>query len=139
MSKLVRKLTSLKKKVILWEINKKKGLQMELEEILDEIKTIFIGNFEGVFSNRELERLNVLRSRKAKILKIYEETWWLKSRVVWLQKGDNNTICFHCYVDYQRKHNAIWDILTDDGCWVNSSKDFHLKLSNISLVFLMTL
>jgi hypothetical protein len=127
MSKLVRKLTSLKKKVILWERNKKKGLQMELEEIEDEIETIFVGNFEGVFSNRELDRLNVLRSRKAKILKIDEDTWWLKSRVVWLQKGDNNTIFFHFYVDYQRKHNAIWDILTDDGCWVSSSKDFHFE------------
>jgi hypothetical protein len=125
MRKLVRKLSSLKKRVISWEKEKKKGLQMELVEIEDEIEDILAGNFDGVFSNKDLDKLKSLSSRKVEILKIEEDTWRLKSRAIWIKQGDNNTKLFHVYADYRRKQNAIWDILTDGECWVSSSKDLH--------------
>ena len=47
---------------------------MELVEIEDEIEDILAGNFDDVFSNRDLDKLKSLSRKKVEILKIEEDT-----------------------------------------------------------------
>jgi len=39
-----------------------------------------------------------------------EQEWRLKSRVLWLEVGDNNTKYFHQFVNFRRDLNTIWEI-----------------------------
>jgi mannosylglycoprotein endo-beta-mannosidase len=42
-------------------------------------------------------------------------TWRLKSRAVWLAKGDSNTKFFHKYANFRKNLNAIWEVDNHDG------------------------
>jgi len=64
-----------------------------------------------------------LKQRKVEILNIKQESWRLKSCVIWLSQGDGNTKFFHIYANYRRMHNAIWNIQNDSGDLVNTSYD----------------
>ena len=51
----------------------------------------------------------------SKILKQEEETQRLKSLIVWLSNGDNNTIFSQNYANQKKNCNAIWDLKDLNG------------------------
>lgn len=51
-----------------------------------------------------------LESQRSKILLDWEETRRLKSRAIWLQVGDGNTIFFHKYANGRKANNTISQI-----------------------------
>uniref|UniRef100_A0A803QED6 Reverse transcriptase domain-containing protein n=1 Tax=Cannabis sativa TaxID=3483 RepID=A0A803QED6_CANSA len=52
-----------------------------------------------------------------------EETYWQqRSRVDWLQNGDQNTNFFHAYASSRRKHNTIKFLSDDRGIAVHSKQ-----------------
>jgi hypothetical protein len=67
------------------------------------------------FPHEVKEDIFTLENRKDEILKIEEESWCLKSRVVWLKSGDSNTIFFHKFAENIRNFNTIWDVLDVEG------------------------
>jgi hypothetical protein len=67
--------------------------------------------------------MRALKTRKENILAIEESTWRLRSRALWLQKGDKNTSFFHKYATQRRNHNTIWDISNDDGKVLSSESE----------------
>jgi hypothetical protein len=48
-------------------------------------------------------------------LKTNETTWRLKSKALWLEKGDNNTKYFHEYANHHKNVNTIWKMPNQDG------------------------
>jgi len=49
-----------------------------------------------------------------------EEEWRLKSRVIWIKCGDNNTKFFHNFSNHRRVTNTVWDVVNAQGIVVNS-------------------
>jgi hypothetical protein len=44
-----------------------------------------------------------------------EVAWQLKSRVIWLHCGDENTKFFQAYAKGRKMVNTIWDLKGDNG------------------------
>jgi hypothetical protein len=59
------------------------------------------------------------------IISIEESTWSLRSRAIWINKGDKNTKFFHKFATQRRSQNTIWDIVDDVG--VRQSVDYEIK------------
>ena len=69
-------------------------------------------------------------SQKEKILRQIEETWRLKSRKVWLEARDNNTIFFHKYSNQRRISNSIWEMKNSVGEVINEHRSLNIKVVN---------
>jgi hypothetical protein len=76
-----------------------------------------------VFEQEELNLLRSLKQRKDKILEMEESTWRLRSRAIWIEKGDKNTKFFHKFASQRRCQNTIWDIVDDEGNATNLQKN----------------
>ncbi|GLT42706.1 hypothetical protein SLA2020_166920 [Shorea laevis] len=51
------------------------------------------------------------------ILKMEEDMWFLKSRSLWIQKGDKNTRFFHVTTLKRRSYNRIIGLKNHEGSW----------------------
>ena len=51
-----------------------------------------------------------------------EEEWRLKSRVIWLKSGDENTKFFQKFTQGRKEANTIWDMKNEEGEKVSSFK-----------------
>jgi hypothetical protein len=79
------------------------------------LSELFESQPSQIFKQEELNLMRALKTRKENILAIEESTWRLRSRALWMQKGDKNTSFFHKYATQRRIQNSIWDISNDDG------------------------
>ena len=52
---------------------------------------------EGFFDYDSRVGIRELESKRSVLLRDKEESWRLKSRVIWLQASDENTKCFQNY------------------------------------------
>lgn len=69
----------------------------------------------GILSSMDISKVMELEARKLSILKLEEKTWRQKSRAMWLEKGDLNTIFFYYYVDNRRVKYSIWELYGLNG------------------------
>ena len=44
-----------------------------------------------------------------------EAMWRLKSKEIWIQKGDGNTKYFHHHINHQKSVNSIWRLMNNKG------------------------
>lgn len=70
------------------------------------------------------------KSRSYQILKVEEETWWLKSRATWIKKGDGDTIFFHNYANRRRNINSIWELEIEEGKTAINSIELKIIVSS---------
>jgi hypothetical protein len=68
-----------------------------------------------IFEQEDLDLLKSLKQRKNDILSIEEASWRLRSRAIWIEKGDKNTKFFHKFASQRCSHNSIWDLSDEDG------------------------
>jgi hypothetical protein len=120
---LCAKLKKLKNVVVLWQLNKNMQNHSELLCIEQKMAEIFEKCPSQVFTLEELNLLRSLKQKKDKLLEAEESTWRLRSRAIWIEKGDKNTKKNHKYTTQRRCQNTIWDIADDDGCIKSSEKD----------------
>ena len=68
-----------------------------------------------IFPSDVKEEIITLEKRKHEILKVEEESWRLKRRVIWLKIGDRNTKDFHKFEKNRKNYNNICDVLDLKG------------------------
>jgi hypothetical protein len=112
---LIEKLKYLKQKVIYWQVKKQQAMKANLVQVEEQIATLFHNNPSHIFNAEDINLLHELTHKKNKILAHEEATWRLRSRAIWIEKGDKNTSFFHKYASQRRNHNTIWDLTDDDG------------------------
>jgi hypothetical protein len=59
--------------------------------------------------------LQMLESKRNKLLRDDEETWRLRNRVIWVKSGDNNTKYFHNVVSHNRNKKHVCEIMDGNG------------------------
>jgi hypothetical protein len=111
---LCEKLKFLKKSVINWQKRKNNSFSGSIP-IEAKLSELFESRPSQIFKQEELNLMRALKTRKENILAIEESTWRLRSRALWMKKGDKNTSFFHKYATQRRIQNSIWDITNDDG------------------------
>lgn len=84
---LVNKIKFLKSIVIKWEIDCKKALKVDIMKIEEEIENIYNSYSTSIIPLMDKIRLLELEIKKSHYLKFEENTWSLKSRALWLEKG----------------------------------------------------
>lgn len=75
-----------------------------------EIENIFSSNGIGIILTRDKLRLFELETKKIQFLKKEDATWRLKSRALWLEKGDYNMKYFHRFANHRHTVNSIWEL-----------------------------
>ena len=96
-----------------WAVDKQKRVDRELQQIELEISRIYNMDGGGMLNQMKKDVLFQLEGRRFTLLMEKEETWRLKSRVIWMECGDDNTKLFHAYSKGRKATNTIWS-LTDD-------------------------
>jgi hypothetical protein len=66
-----------------------------LKFVEEDVDNLYNHNVFRVFSYHELVMLADLESKREKLLQEREFKWCMKSRVVWLDLGNENTKLFH--------------------------------------------
>ena len=78
-----------------WSVGKKLREDNELKLLKDDILRILEGDGGGMLNQETKENLIRIEGRRNTLLLEREETWRLKSRAIWLECRDDNTIFFH--------------------------------------------
>ena len=68
-----------------------------------------------MLTKMEKDSLTSLEGRRNTLLLEREETWRLKSRAIWLECREDNTIFFHAYAKGRKVVNTIWSLVDDKG------------------------
>lgn len=76
-----------------------------------------------LFNDEERVLLNSSEDRKNELLDTKELVWRLKSRAMWLDKGDNNTELFHVCTNFRKFVNTAWEMGLLDGSKLYSFKN----------------
>jgi hypothetical protein len=95
----------------------------KLLHIEDKISELFEKCLSQVFAQEDLDLLRTLKQKKDQILDYEEATWRLRSRAIWIDKGDKNTIFFHNYATHRRSQNTIWEIVDESGSHKTTDND----------------
>ncbi|CAN0926052.1 hypothetical protein LINGRAHAP2_LOCUS35105 [Linum grandiflorum] len=111
--KLSKKLKSLKSKLIVWNKDCFKRVEVEIQRILGEIDVL--DKKEEVNQLEEDERVSrcLLKCNLDKLWKMEEISWKQKFRDSWLKAGDRNTRYFHRLANYNRRKNTLNNITVD--------------------------
>eukprot|EP00253_Pinus_taeda_P030342 PITA_30342 len=111
----IRKLTELKRISRIWAHQKRKNVDNFLREAELAIAT-YEDTSNGTFLSQETKDLYTsLVTKSSQILKEREESWRLRSREIWLTKGDNNTKFFHKFSNGRKAINTIWELHNEQG------------------------
>ena len=107
----------------MWAKENKSREDVELVEIELWLASMIEG--EGLGFQSEVSKADLVQKekRRKKILADREELWRLKSRVIWLSSGDENTKLFHAYAKGRKSQNIIWEMSDDRGHKVSSFDD----------------
>ncbi|CAI8597499.1 unnamed protein product [Vicia faba] len=68
-------------------------------------------------SKESIKKLKSLYSQRNNLMKMEEAIWRQRSRALWLQDGDKNTIFFHGKVEQRKRTNHISKLKEDNGKW----------------------
>lgn len=82
------------------------------------------------FTIRRKARLLELEIKCRRILKQKEDNMRHKSRVIWVQEGDNNSKFFHEFGNQRRFTNSIWEIKIEKGEISNDQKALRYTIVN---------
>ena len=61
----------------------------------------------GIFFEEEINKLKEMEIHRTTLLSKEERLWRLKSREIWITKGDNITQVFHIYTSHRKSVNTI--------------------------------
>jgi hypothetical protein len=78
-----------------------------LKTVEREIDEMYKKNEVGYFNEEEKLKLQNLEMRKRRLLEWREVKWRMKSRVAWLELGDENIKFFHKYASHKKMINTI--------------------------------
>jgi hypothetical protein len=78
-----------------WFKSFKENIESVLKESEGEIERLHFVLVVGTLSSIDLFKLHSLEGLKHSILEKEEVAWCLKSRSIWIKKGDNNSKLFH--------------------------------------------
>ena len=115
MERLILKLKNLNILVKDW-IRKKEGEDRSfLLQFENQIMEILLRKLNANISVEERVLTIELELKKDALLKKEKDLCRLKSRAVWIEASDNNTIFFHRYTSNIKDLNTIWDITSPEG------------------------
>jgi hypothetical protein len=113
--RLVWKLRDLKQQTKLWSKKKEELLVKRMISLEAQIKESFLSVVEGNSTSENEILLGNLEKERNKILFYNEEKWRQRSRAIWIESGDSNTIFFHNFASQRRKHKYIREITDESG------------------------
>jgi hypothetical protein len=61
--------------------------------------------------------------KERKILANKDIAWRLKSKALWLEKGDESSKFFHQFANYRKYVDIIWKVTKNDGFYATSFED----------------
>ena len=127
MDLLVIKLKVLKKDVTFCTKNKTIENRASLHPIETDICNLFFSNMTGSFSTEDRAKISFLTSLHGNILEKNEKNLRVKSRAIWLEPSDKNTIFFHNFTSFSRNLISIWEICDENG--IKTSIQEKIKIS----------
>lgn len=108
-------------KILLWQHTKRIGKKKKKLLAQAEIEAMQSGDNSQI---RELKNeINVLLDREARM-------WSQRSRVKWVNEGDNNTKYFHSRATQRLRKNKILEIKDNEGFWHDQQSDISEVLVN---------
>jgi hypothetical protein len=106
----VENIQRIKQATIAWARAKKQRDMQDLIDIEATLQVIYDSEGGGFVSTTSKEELRELEGRRRKLLEEREAEWRLKSRAIWLEKGDENTKFFQAFAKGRKMANTIWSL-----------------------------
>jgi hypothetical protein len=130
-----RKLKDLKSLTKGWVKRVRARELVVMQNLESDIKVLIQKIVDGSLIMEEEVTLIHLELERNKILKVHEDYWRLKSRVVWLQSGDLNTQLFHQYASHRRINKHLWEIRDNSGNVHKGQEEILKEMKNHCKVF----
>lgn len=75
---------------------------------------VFEKEHGGIYSSLEhKDEITSLLAKRSQILKDREESWCLRSRVIWLMEGHDNTKFYQKFVNGCKAINTFWQLANE--------------------------
>ncbi|OMP12130.1 reverse transcriptase [Corchorus capsularis] len=116
---VVQKLKKCRRMLIAWSKKAFPNNKKVVEELMNEVATIQ----DKDVSVECCQKVEKLIADIKKAWDCEEKYWMQRSRVNWLQHGDNNTKFFHHNTLARMQHNKILSIKNEDGEWVENEDE----------------
>ncbi|XP_062021007.1 uncharacterized protein LOC133737483 [Rosa rugosa] len=77
----------------------------------------------GVATEAEKQQREAIKEELEKLYSYEETIWKVRSRLNWLQEGDNNTKFFHAYAKGRGRQNKVEGVFNENGVWCDSMSE----------------
>lgn len=108
-------LAHLKLKTIIWARKNMQKDEVDLLRIEGVLKQMENSGITNYTNSKSKDMLIKLETENIHLLRQKEETWLLKSRVIWLKAGDENSKFFQQYARGRKNKNIIWALRDQIG------------------------
>uniref|UniRef100_A0A803QFF3 Reverse transcriptase domain-containing protein n=1 Tax=Cannabis sativa TaxID=3483 RepID=A0A803QFF3_CANSA len=113
-------ITSCANSLQLWHTHKYGNMKKKIKEVHHEVEAL---NNQAVRSMDSMTHLKKMEDTLDELLSQEEVYWHQRSRINWLQSGDENTKFFHAYASSRKSNNTIKTLQNSAGITVHSKKE----------------
>ena len=121
-STLQQAVMSFSEKARIWNRSHFGNLFQRKNRVLARLKSIQV-SLAASPNTRLINLEKMLRSEFAKVAKLEEEFWAMKSRILWLVEGDRNTSFYHTAALVHRRRNRIVCMQDRMGNWIDGNRE----------------
>jgi hypothetical protein len=94
------------------------------------IKDLLTLDTQDGYDGDRFQKLNLLETKRNKLLLADEALWRQRSRINWIKCGDLNNKFFHRFASSSRNKKRIWNITDDAGIIHRGQRDIKATTSS---------
>ncbi|KAI9083192.1 hypothetical protein K1719_034925 [Acacia pycnantha] len=123
---LIRRLEACQKRLVKWS----RSEFPNFKKVIDQLRRRLHTCYEGQMSLAGLKEAEDLVKQLEEAWVREESYWWQRSRITWLNCGDQNSKFFHRCVIQRRQRNKVLRLKDENGIWLEEREEINKAFSD---------